>query len=46
MKILIGAAAVVGILATLVNLIGGAMWDMAESMPLWWEDEDGIKGTD
>ena len=33
----IGAAAVVGILATLVNLIGGVMWDMAESMPLWWE---------
>lgn len=40
MKILIGAAAVVGILATLVNLIGGAMWDMADSMPLWWEKDD------
>lgn len=40
MKILIGAAAVVGILAMLINMIGSAMWDLADSMPLWWEDDD------
>lgn len=39
MKILIGAAAVIGILITLANLIGGAMWNLADEMPIWWEDD-------
>lgn len=35
--------AFIGLLAVLfviANLVGGAMWDMAEGMPLWWESED------
>ena len=28
------------ILFAIANLIGGAMWDFADSMPLWWESED------
>lgn len=30
----------IGLFAVLfgtANVIGGAMWDMADSMPLWWE---------
>lgn len=36
----------IGLLAVLfgvANIIGGAMWDMADEMPLWWNcegDED------
>lgn len=40
--------ALIGLLAVLfaiANLIGGAMWDMAEQMQVWWNcegsDEDG-----
>lgn len=33
----------IGLLAVLfgvANIIGGAIWNLADSMPLWWEDED------
>ena len=33
----------IGLLAVLfgaVSIIGNAMWNLADSMPLWWESED------
>ena len=33
----------IGLLAVLfgaANFIGGIMWNLADSMPLWWESED------
>ncbi len=33
----------IGLLAVLLgvaNIIGGAMWNLADSMPLWWEGEE------
>lgn len=35
--------AFIGLLTVLfgvANIIGGAMWNMADSMPLWWEGEE------
>lgn len=32
----------IGLLAVLfgvANIIGGAIWNLADSMPLWWEGE-------
>lgn len=40
MKILICILAVGAAAVILINRIGGAMWDMADSMPLWWEDDN------
>ena len=41
MKILVCLVTICAAALVLINHIGGAMWDMADSMPLWWEDEDG-----
>ena len=33
----------IGLLAVLfgvANIVGNAMWSLADSMPLWWESED------
>ena len=39
MKILVYLVTICTAALILINSIGGAMWDMADSMPLWWEDE-------
>lgn len=40
MKYIIAAAVIVpAVLLAIANIIGGVMWDLADSMPLWWEGE-------
>ena len=41
MKHLMAAAIIVpAALLIMINAIGGIMWDLADNMPLWWEDRD------
>lgn len=39
-KLILACISLLAILFGAVNIIGGAMWDMADGMPLWWESED------
>ena len=39
-KLILAFIGLIAILLTVANMIGGVMWDFADSMPLWWESED------
>ena len=45
MRLILAFIGLLVILFAIANLIGGAMWDMAEQMQVWWNgegsDEDG-----
>lgn len=45
MRYVLTAIGVLTVLGIIANVIGGAMWDMADGMDLWWNgegsDEDG-----
>lgn len=39
-KLILAEIGLLAVLFGLANIIGGAMWNLADSMPLWWESED------
>ena len=39
MRLILALIGLLAVLLAIANLVGGAMWDMADSMPLWWEGE-------
>lgn len=44
MRILIVGAAVVTTALIVINIIGSAVWELADQMPLWWNCECGGEG--
>ena len=39
MKLILAFIGLLAVLFAIANLIGGAMWDMAEQMQVWWNCE-------
>jgi hypothetical protein len=39
MRYILTAIGLLTVLGVIANALGGAMWDLADSMPLWWEGE-------
>ena len=40
MRYILTAIGLLTVLGVIANAIGGVMWNLADSMPLWWESED------
>ncbi len=38
-KLILAGIGLLAVLFGVANIIGGAMWNLADSMPLWWEGE-------
>lgn len=39
MRLILTFIGLLAVLFAIANLIGGAMWDMAENMQIWWNCE-------
>ena len=39
-KFILSGIGLLAILFGAVNALGSVMWNLADSMPLWWEDDD------
>ena len=39
-KLILACISLLAVLFGAANFIGGIMWNLADSMPLWWESED------
>ena len=40
-RLILAFIGLLAILLTVANVIGGAMWDLADGMDLWWNGEEG-----
>lgn len=40
MRYILTVISLVAVLGVIASAIGGAMWNLADGMPLWWESED------
>ncbi len=40
MRYILTAIGLLTVLGVIANALGSVMWNLADSMPLWWESED------
>ena len=40
LRLILAGIGLLAVLFGVANIIGNAMWNLADSMPLWWESED------